>query len=139
MKNNCCIYLYISKFNSYSIIIFHSKLFSLIFFQMFSNSLAADFLYGRKTGFIIIWYICCIWFSESLWQKKNLLINGNLFFCHHVLNSFSIIKLSLTHIDAFWRLCSRHLFENKLTKIEIAQNEQLLLLPQCFSLLVIGN
>ena len=31
------------------------------------------------------------------------------------------------HIDAFWRFCSRRLFENKF-----------LLLPQCFPLLVIG-
>ena len=39
------------------------------------------------------------------------------------------------HIDAF---CSRWLFENIMTKEEIAQNEQFLLLPQCFPLLVIG-
>ena len=42
------------------------------------------------------------------------------------------------HIDAFWCLCSRRLFKNIVTKEEIAQNEQFLLLPQCFSLLVIG-
>ena len=42
------------------------------------------------------------------------------------------------HLDAFWRLCSRRLFENIVTKEEIAQNEQFLLLPQCFPLLVIG-
>ena len=42
------------------------------------------------------------------------------------------------HIDAFWCLCSRRLFENIVTKEEIAQNEQFLLLPQCFLLLVIG-
>ena len=33
------------------------------------------------------------------------------------------------HIDAFWHLCSRQLFENIVTKEEIAQ---------CFPLLVIG-
>ena len=42
------------------------------------------------------------------------------------------------HIDAFWRLCSRRLFENIVTKKEIARNKQFLLLPQCFPLLVIG-
>ena len=41
-------------------------------------------------------------------------------------------------IDAFWRLCSRQLFENIVTKEEIAQNKQFLLLLQCFPLLVIG-
>ena len=43
-----------------------------------------------------------------------------------------------THIDAFWRLCSRRLFENIVTKGEIAQNVQFLLLPQRFPLFVIG-
>ena len=42
------------------------------------------------------------------------------------------------HIDAFWRLCTRRLFENIVTKEEIAQNEQFLLLPLCFTLVVIG-
>ena len=42
------------------------------------------------------------------------------------------------HIDAFWRLCSRRIFKNIVTKEEIAQNKQFLLLPQCFQLLVIG-
>ena len=48
-------------------------------------------------------------------------------------------KFTLTLIDAFRRLCSRKLFENIVTKEEIAQNEQFLLLPQCFPLFVIGN
>ena len=42
------------------------------------------------------------------------------------------------HIDAFRRLCSRRLFENIVTKEEIAQNMQFLLFPQCFPLFVIG-
>ena len=42
------------------------------------------------------------------------------------------------HIDAFWHLCSRRLFENIVTKEKIAQNVQFLFLPQCFPLLVIG-
>ena len=42
------------------------------------------------------------------------------------------------HINAFERLCSRRLFENIVTKEEIAQNVQFLLLPQCFQLFVIG-
>ena len=41
------------------------------------------------------------------------------------------------HIDAFWRLCSRRLFENIVTKEEIAQNVQFLLLLQCFTIFVI--
>ena len=42
------------------------------------------------------------------------------------------------HINAFWRLWSRQLFENIVTKEEIAQNVQFLLLSQCFPLFVIG-
>ena len=42
------------------------------------------------------------------------------------------------HTNASWRLCSRRIFENIVTKEEIAQNEQFLPLPQCFPLLVIG-
>ena len=42
------------------------------------------------------------------------------------------------HIDIFWRLCSGQIFENIVTKKEIAQNEQFLLLTQCCPLLVIG-
>ena len=42
------------------------------------------------------------------------------------------------HIDAFGRLCSRRLFENIVTKEEIAQKVQFLLFPQCFPLFVIG-
>ena len=41
------------------------------------------------------------------------------------------------HIGAFWCLCSRLLFKNIVTKEEIAQNKQFLLLPQYFPLLVI--
>ena len=46
----------------------------------------------------------------------------------HVTSSFN----PLPHIDAFWRLCSRRLFENIVTKEEIAPNEQFLLLQQFF-------
>ena len=42
------------------------------------------------------------------------------------------------HIDAFWRLYCRRLFENIVTKEEIAQNVQFLLWPQCFPLFVTG-
>ena len=38
------------------------------------------------------------------------------------------------HKDAFWRLCSRRLFENMVTKEEIAQNKQFLPLLPCFQL-----
>ena len=50
----------------------------------------------------------------------------------------SFIINPLPHIDAFWRLCSRGLFKNIVTKEEIAQNKQFLLLPQCFPPLAIG-
>ena len=42
------------------------------------------------------------------------------------------------NIDTFWRFCSRWLFENIVTKEEIAQIKKFLPLPQCFPLLVIG-
>ena len=41
------------------------------------------------------------------------------------------------HIDAFWPLCNRQLFENIVTKEEIAQNDQFLLLPQRFQLFTV--
>ena len=71
----------------------------------------------------------------------------SIVFCYIKLPWFSwwwhfYLKLKLFnpfHIDTFWRLCSRWLFENIVTKKEIAQNEQFLLLQQCFPLLVIGN
>ena len=46
-----------------------------------------------------------------------------------------ILSLIQTLSDAF---CSRRLFENTVTKEEIAQNVQFLLLSQCFQLCVIG-
>ena len=46
------------------------------------------------------------------------------------LNPFSLNPFP--HIDAFWRLCSRQLFENIVTKEEIAQNKQFLLLTNVF-------
>ena len=61
---------------------------------------------------------------------------------HLVLKRYSFRLLNcfnpFPHMDAFWRLCSRWLFENIATKEEIAQNVQFLLLPQCFPPLVIG-
>ena len=63
-------------------------------------------------------------------QAKNLI----LIFVDYVF----VVFHPFPHIDAFWHLCSRRLFENIVTKEEIARNEQFLLLPQCFPLLVIG-
>ena len=57
--------------------------------------------------------ICCVW----MWTKIN----------------------PFPHIDVSWRLYSRQLFENIVTKEEIAQIEKFLLLQQCFPLLVIDN
>ena len=56
----------------------------------------------------------------------------------HFYHDFLISVNPFPHIDAFWRLCSRQPFENIVTKEEIAQNVQFLLLPQCFRLFVIG-
>ena len=56
----------------------------------------------------------------------------------HLSKTFVYHYNPFPHIDAFWCLCSRQLFENIVTKEEIAQNVQFLLLPQCFLLLVIG-
>ena len=53
-------------------------------------------------------------------------------------NTISYRDFQFPHIDAFWHLCSRRLFKNIVTKEEIAQNVQFLLLPQCFPLLVIS-
>ena len=78
--------------------------------------------------------------SESLFQSSLY----HSFDCTYirVLKVLSVTMFILfnpfPHIDAFWRLCSRRPFENIVTKEEIAQNEQFLLLPQCFPLLVIS-
>ena len=60
--------------------------------------------------------------------------------CNGVSSSSRYTLNPFPHTDAFWRLCSRQLFENSyiVAKEEIAQNKQFLLLPQCFPLLVIG-
>ena len=60
----------------------------------------------------------------------------NIWLLNTIANIVSFIPFSL--IDAFWCLCSRRLFENIVTKEEIAQTVQFLLLPQCFPLFVIG-
>ena len=72
---------------------------------------------------------------KSSWYYKNVdrywKIPLSFIKCQPAVNPFP-------HIDAFWRLCSRQLFENIVTKEEIAQNVQFLLLPQRFPLFVIG-
>ena len=65
--------------------------------------------------------------SKTLWQKDKV----------HIVISFFLCLNPFPHIDAFCRLCSGRLFVNIVTKEEMAQNEQFLLLPQCFSLLVV--
>ena len=79
--------------------------------------------------------LCSRWLLKTLWQWEKLLTMYNFSFCPNV---FNLILNPFPHIDAFWRLCSRQLFENIVTKEEIAQNLQFLLLPQCFPLLVIS-
>ena len=100
------------------------------------------------------WRQCHTYWIElkTLLQKEKLLVLSNFFFCHNVFKcrqtcSRGVKKASICgkglkfnsfpYIDAFWRLCNRRLFENIVTKEEIAENEQFLLLPQCFLLLVI--
>ena len=70
--------------------------------------------------------ITCSW---NIYKKTHSIYMSREYFSY--INPFP-------HIDTFWRLCSRRLFENIVTKEEIAQNEQFLLLPQCFPLFVIG-
>ena len=52
--------------------------------------------------------------------------------CEEVIITLPLIKMLS---DPF---CSRQLFGNMVTKEEIAQNEQFILLSQCFQLLIIG-
>ena len=72
-------------------------------------------------------YCSMLLFLLALWRLSN-----------QSPQKLSILVNPFPHIDAFWRLCSRQLFEIIVTKEEIAQNKQFLLLPQCFPLLVIG-
>ena len=73
--------------------------------------------------------------NGMLWNKER----GHFFIIILAASQENVCLINpLPNIDAFWRLCSRQSFENIVTKEEIAQNEQFLLLPQCFPLLVIG-
>ena len=79
---------------------------------------------------------CYVLFCRHLSQWRycvwDLLINdSSIFMVNCGVNPFP-------HIDAFWRLCRKQLFENIVTKEEIAQNMQFLLLPQCFPRFVMG-
>ena len=56
-----------------------------------------------------------------------------LFDCMVFFTDFNNLNHS-PHIDTFWRLCSRWLFKNMVTKEEIAQNKQFILLSPCFQL-----
>ena len=84
--------------------------------------------------------------SRQFREKWEDLKEKSYFLCHwYVCHNWDIFRYTVTHlfnpfphIDAFWRLCSRRRFENIVTKEEIAQNVQFLLLPQCFPLFVIG-
>ena len=96
--------------------------------------------------------VCCRWFNICLevwkgyseWEVRKL-VRKSIYLMNiiHPLEWFLEFVTSISinpfpHIDTFWRLCSRQLFENIVTKEEIAQNEQFLLLPQCFPIFVIG-
>ena len=102
----------------------------------------------------VIWFICfyektckifiCIMSREDMKKRKWSLQAGLFFsipmmvFLMCLLQWNQVCINHFPHIDAFWRLCSRQLFEKIVTKEEIAQNEQFLLLSQCFPLLIIG-
>ena len=78
-------------------------------------------------------------------RREKLLVLSNFIFCHYV-KGLSLSPLTIylqqrsltlsyhSYRNAFPCLCSRRLFENIVTKEEIAQNVQFLLLPQCFPL-----
>ena len=100
---------------------------------------------------IVLFAWCILYTIDSSWKHcgKRRICS----ICHNVFKLSGLMCCSLwihktcipwktvnpfPHIDAFWRHCSRRLFENILTKEEIAQNVQFLLLPQCFPLVVIG-
>ena len=38
--------------------------------------------------------ICCMWALKALWQKKNLMIMNNFFFCHYVFKKLSAVEVS---------------------------------------------
>ena len=109
---------------------------------------AADLLYVGKDELIRIQKICSRWLWK--WSHQNLGRNCLFWACCTFVTTFQKSSAAdvtesvymrkrvninpFPHIDAFWRLCSRQLFENIVTKEEIAQNVQFLLLPQCFQL-----
>ena len=57
--------------------------------------------------------------------------------CIHLTEPMALPIIYLT-ICLIYTLSDASVFENIVTKEEIAQNEQFLLLPQCFQLFVIG-
>ena len=125
-------------------LIFHFSKFSIVLPRCFqSGQSASDVLYLEKGSKLYV-----IFQPQEISQNKldNLMqphvYNKNKLLCTKVsirlLLSCYIIVNPFPHKDAFWCLCSRRLFENIVTKEEIAQNEQFLLVPQCFPLLFIG-
>ena len=91
------------------------------------------------------WHTCTSSFHKTTVRAEGYLVRhvtvhvGLLFFYPTRFRLISLHNLNpFPHIYAFWRLCSRRFFGNIVTKEEIAQNVQFLLLPQCFPLFVIG-
>ena len=72
--------------------------------------------------------------SMNQYSRSEISILGGWNVIAHVHNTYKWFASfnPFPHIDAFWRLCSRQLFENIVTKVEIAQNKQFPLLPQYF-------
>ena len=66
-------------------------------------------------------------------ELKNLKFEKNIYMGRDKIVFFKWCH-SFPHIDAFWCLCSRQLFEKMVTKEEIAQIEQFLILSPCFPL-----
>ena len=105
------------------------KLLILLLPKCFQNSSAADasenVYMWEKVNPILIYTISSADSFKTPSQKygKSLPHRG------YILLQIILITFNLfPHIDAFWHLCSRQLFENIVTKEEIAQNEQFLLI-----------
>ena len=85
--------------------------------------------------------VCCRGLSQSVYMRERVNKKPHqqkMFFKTTVTEPFlpylQCLSTFLSNIQEIRQLslCSRRLFENLMTKEEIAQNEQFLLLPQCF-------
>ena len=86
-------------------------------------------IYFLKTCFQKV--VCCRGVRKCLYMRdmstyRRLLMSLQLTTFKNIVAKGEMLIMTLNpfpHIDSFWRLCSRRLFENMLRKEEIAQNE----------------